>query len=68
MNRNLDNVFFRVKRSNKFENICFSDLTKEERDEICKDRNKEWFQQMLYIIADRLKLVGDTFGIVGEDE
>lgn len=31
MNRNLDGYYFRVKRDGKWDNICWSDMTDEER-------------------------------------
>lgn len=34
MNRELDGYYFRVKREDKWENICFSDLTDEEMDKM----------------------------------
>ena len=30
MDRNLDGIYFRVQRDEKWENACFSDLTQEE--------------------------------------
>ena len=66
MNRNLDGIYFRVKRNAKYENVCFSDLTKEEREEICKDRPAGWYKSIAYHLADRLKAVGDTFDIVSQ--
>ena len=66
MNRNLDGIYFRVKRNEKYENICFSDLTEAERDEICKDRPAEWYKSAAYHLADRLKVIGDMFGIVND--
>lgn len=66
MNRNLDSVYFRVKRGQKYENICFSDLSLDERDKICADRSIEWFKSMLYIMTDKVKEIGDTFDIVSE--
>jgi hypothetical protein len=65
MNRNLDGIYFRVKRNNKYENVCFSDLTETERDEICKDRPAEWFKSVAYHLAERLQAIGDVFDIVG---
>ena len=65
MNRELDGIFFRVKRNGGYENVCFSDLTYEERDEICKDRPADWYKFVAYHLADRLKDIGDTFDIVG---
>ena len=66
MNRNLDGVYFRVKRGDKWENICFSDLTIEERDEVCQNRSEEWFKSLAYRLADVVKEIGDTFNLVGE--
>ena len=63
--RNLDGIYFRVKRSEKYENVCFSDLTETERDEICKDKPAEWFKIAAYHLADRIKEIGDAFNIMG---
>lgn len=61
--RNLDGVYFRVKRDGKWDNVCFSDLTKEERDEVCKDRNINWMRSLVDILADRLRELGDALDI-----
>lgn len=66
MNRNLDGVYFRVKRDGKWGNVCFSDMTREERDEVIKDRPAEWWKELAYIMADCLKSVGDQFSIYRE--
>lgn len=40
--RNLDGVYFIIKNENgKFENICFSDLTEEQQDEMMEGRSEE---------------------------
>ena len=31
MDRNLDGTYFRIKRNDKCENVCFSDMTRDER-------------------------------------
>ena len=67
MNRNLDGAYFRVKRGAKYENICFSDLTLEERDEVCKNRSSEWFKSLVYHLADSLQGIGEELDIVCED-
>ena len=68
MNRNLDRCYFRVCRAGKWENICFSDLTKEERDEMCKNRPAEWYKSLCYHLADCLQAIGNEFDIVAVDE
>lgn len=66
--RDLDGVYFRVKRGNKWESVCFSDLTDEERHEMCVGRSEEWLVSLACIMADALHEVGDTFDIVRGDE
>lgn len=46
MNRELDGCYFRVKRDGKYEPICFSDLTKEERDTILEGRDAQWLKSL----------------------
>lgn len=65
MDRNLDGCYFRVERNGKWENICFSDLTKEEREKVSENRNAEWFKSLCFYLADKLKEMGDQFGIEG---
>ena len=60
MRRNLDGVYFRVGT----ENICFSDLTEEQQDEIMKDRDKEWLKSMCKILAKTIKDIGDELDMV----
>ena len=66
MDRNLDGMYFRVKRDGKYKNICFSDLTETEREKVCKDMPTEWYKVIAYHLADTLKKIGDDFDIVGK--
>ena len=66
MKRNLDGVYFRVKRDGKWENVCFSDMTTDERDAIILDRPLEWWKSLAYILGDTLRSIGDEFGIIAE--
>ena len=47
MNRELDGYYFRVKREDKWENICFSDLTDEEMDKMLENRTEEWLLSLI---------------------
>ena len=40
MDRNLDGCYFRIKRNEKWQNICFSDLSDSERSSVMNGRNK----------------------------
>lgn len=70
--RNLDGVYFRIERDGKYDNICFSDLTQEERDTVCEGRSAEWLKSLANIMADRLRELGDTLdiysGVIEADE
>ena len=67
MKRNLDGVFFRVKREEKWQPICFSDLTPSERDMLFEDKERpaEFWKSIAYHLADRLQVIGDEFDIIG---
>ena len=62
MKRNLDGVYFRIGT----ENICFSDLTEEQQDEMMSGRDPEWLKSLCKILAKALKNVGDDLDIICE--
>ena len=62
--RDLDGVYFRVKRNDTYEAICFSDLSADERRQILEGRNEEWLKSMCIALADNLREIGDQFDIV----
>ena len=66
MNRNLDGVYFRMKRDDKWQNICFSDLSDSEMEEVMQDRPVEWLKSMCKILGRTIKDIGDQLDIVME--
>ena len=68
MDRNLDGVYFRIKRGDHYDNICFSDLTKTERENVLSGKSIEWVKSLCYSLADSLKEIGDQFNIVKKME
>lgn len=66
MDRNLDGLFFRIQRDGKWTNVCFSDLTIEEREVVCEGKSAEWLKKVLFHVADCLRGIGDEFDLVGE--
>ena len=48
----MDGIYFRIKRNDKYENVCFSDLTDEERVEVCSNKQIEWFIRVTHHLAD----------------
>ena len=66
MNRNLDGIYFRVNRDNEWQNICFSDLSDDEMEEVMKDRPVEWLKSMCKILGHTIRDIGDQLDIVME--
>ena len=64
MNRNLDRCYFRMERDGKWQNVCFSDLSAEERDRVLDGRDVNWLKSLCRYLADRIKDIGDEFDIV----
>lgn len=72
--RNLDGVYFRVERDGRWLNVCYSDMTTDERDEIARKRAEhatpeqqaQWWRSMADILADALYDMGEQLGITGE--
>lgn len=60
--RNLDGVYFRIGK----ENICFSDLTEEQQDEMMTGRSEEWLKNMCKILAKTIRDIGDQLDLVCE--
>ena len=65
MNRELDGVYFMVSRGGKHQPICFTDMTKEEIDEVIGERSAEWWKGLAMILKDVINKIGDEFDIVG---
>lgn len=66
MDRNLDGVYFRVKRGGRWGNVCFSDMTPQEREEVIGERPAEWWKTLACILADTLRQIGDQLDLMGE--
>ena len=68
MDRNLDGVYFRMKRNGKFDNVCFSDLTDDEKQKVMKNRDVEWLKSLCVILANTIKDIGDQLDICAGGE
>nr|DAK07329.1 MAG TPA: hypothetical protein [Bacteriophage sp.] len=64
-NRNLDGCYFRIRRGEKYENLCFSDLTRNEQEELLKDKSPEYIQELAIRLAETLRQIGDQFDLIG---
>lgn len=62
--RELDGVYFRVERDGKWHNLCFSDMTEEERGKVMEGRSAEWLKGLAQCMASTVRQIGDHFDIV----
>ncbi len=64
--RNLDGIYFRVKRDEKWDNVCFSDLTQDEMENVMKNRDIDWLKSMCIQLGKTIRNIGDQLDIVCE--
>ena len=64
MNRDLDGCYFRVKRKDRYQNVCFSDLTEEEQLDVMHGQSADWLKSLCLHLAHSLRELGDEFDIV----
>lgn len=62
--RNLDGVYFRVERDGRWEDLCFTDLTEDEQEGIMYGKSDMWLREMVVVMADSLREVGDRLDLV----
>lgn len=61
--RNLDGVFFRLERDGEWVNVCFSDMTPEERRRAMEGRGADWLRTLAEAMAYALRRVGDELDV-----
>ena len=66
MDRNLDGIYFRVQRDEKWGNACFSDLTQEEMERVMENRDVDWLKSMCIQLGKTIRRIGDELDIVCE--
>lgn len=59
MNRELDGYYFRIVRDGMGQSVCFTDLTKEERDTLLEDKDEQFLRNLCCYLADRIQELGD---------
>ena len=55
VNRNLDGCYFRVRRGEKYEDLCFTDLTRDEQETVLKDRSPEFIIGLTLHLAETIR-------------
>ncbi len=64
--RELDGVYFRVKRGKHWESICFSDLSDEEMDKVLEGHSVQWLKSVCKILGRTIRGIGDKLDICRE--
>lgn len=64
MDRHLDGMYFRVKRNDKWCNVCVSDMTDVEMESTIGKYNKKQLFQVAQNLAHVLKDIGDQFDLM----
>lgn len=63
--RDLDCIYFRVKRGKRWENVCFSDLSDEEMDVVLEGHTTDWLKSVCKILGRTIRRIGDELENVG---
>lgn len=66
VNRNLDGIYFRIERDNKWQSICFSDLTEDEMRMVMEGKDEKWLQSLAIQLANSIKNIGNQFDLMGD--
>ena len=66
MDRNLDGIYFRVQRDEKWGNACFSDLSQEQMERVMENRDVDWLKSMCIQLRKTIRRIGDELDIVCE--
>lgn len=61
--RNLDGCYFRIKRDGRWQSLCFTDLTQEERMSVMQGRSVEWLESLCCHLAERLRFIGEELDL-----
>lgn len=64
---NMDGMYFRVERNGKFENVCLSDMTNEERLKKMDWWNPDNMKSVINFLCETLREIGDTYGFIASD-
>jgi hypothetical protein len=63
--RHLDGMYFRVKRGDKHESICISDMTESEILDALKDRDTYFLKKVIVNLAKTISDIGEQFDLSG---
>lgn len=66
MDRNLDGIYLRIKRGEKYEAVCLSDMTEEELEANLPEDKGAWLKGAVIHLALTLHEIGEMCDLVRE--
>lgn len=66
MKRNLCGIYFRIERNGRYQNICFTDMTREERDKVMKEQSKECLKGICHRLTEVINEFAEVYDFVRE--
>lgn len=66
--RDLDGIYLRIKRNGKYQNLCLSDMTREELENNLNPDLGVWLKGAVIHLALTLHDIGEQFDIARSDE
>jgi hypothetical protein len=63
--RCLDGMYFRVKRGDKYESICISDMTENEILDALKDRDTYFLKKVIVNLAKTISNISKQLDLIG---
>lgn len=64
--RNLDGIYYRVKRGTRMTDVCFTDLTASEQENVLQEYGIIELKRIVLVLARTLRQVGDDLNIIGQ--
>lgn len=65
--RDLDGIYYRVKRGDEWVNLCLSDLTEDERNDKLKNYSNEELMRLCNMLCGVIRNIGDSLDIFSEE-
>lgn len=63
MDRNLDNVLFKIDRNGKLCSVCFSDLTEKEMLQVLEEWDNASLKRLCVILGKTIKKIGEELDL-----
>lgn len=63
--RDLSGIYYRVRRDDKWVNLCFEDLEPNEQKDILNKQDHEFARNMVLVLANTINKIGEELNVKG---